>query len=315
MLVGLIGSDRLYKIQKPLESVGITCVAITSIREILTRRFDVIIVDIAGFRILLGWVNKILYGGIIVYRARGDFTKEVNFFKKLTISLIVKNTCDAIIFVSHYLKKRFFEENIIVKHMEVIEIPKNVEKYYSKIKINNSQRNPNFIIVTLTNFDYFNKIEILTRYLKPVNTFLSEIGGKWCVAGKGKYVEYFKKKSESFESVEYVGFVDPQNLLSKAKIMLHLSELEGLPNAVLEGMAARLPVIVNDYEPMRKIDHTIVVRNEEELIYWLRRLYKNPAIRKKYGILSNNLVGKKYSVQRIGIKFRLFFNELVNHNW
>lgn len=306
MQIGLIGGNRLNKIRGPLEKVGINCAIPLKFRELLKHEYDIIIVDIAGFRILLGWVNKILHGSILVYRARGDFTKEINVFKKFLISLIIKNTCDAIIFVSHFLKKRFFEERIVVKCMEVVEIPKDVEKYASKSEL--LHHNSNFVVVTLTNFDYFDKIKILVEYLKPVDTFLSEIGGKWYIAGKGKYVEYFKKKSESFENVEYVGFIDPRGLLSKAKVMLHLSELESLPNAILEGMAARLPVIVNDYEPLKKIGYVVVVRNEKELIDWLGKFYENPALRRKYGLKGYKYAKTKHNKIAIGKKWRSVLN-------
>ncbi len=307
MRIALIGSDRLYKIQKPLEYAGFDCIIIKNIRDVFKKRFDAVIVDIAGFQILLGWFIKILNHCPLFYRARGDYTREISKIKSFLVTLIIKNTCDGIIFVSHSLKKKFIEKRIHTKHINVVKVPKNVDKHARKDKTPVDT----FTIVTLTNFDYFDKIDILTRYVDIVNSFLLRVGGTWYIAGNGKYAEYFREKVDELKKVFYIGYVNTSEILSKASLMVYLSEQDALPNAVLEGMAAGLPVIVNNYEPLRKLDYVIVAKNEKELTGWLQKLYENPALRRKIGLKGHKHVEKKYNQKIIGTQYRKFLVKLI----
>ncbi len=315
MIVGLIGSNRLYKIGKPLRTVGLNCeyIKINNIKNILNFRGDVVFVDIAGFQILLGWLIKKINKGkcVIIYRARGDYTEELYPIKRALVTAIIKACCDRVVTVSYNLKKNFIRKNIFTKEgISCIPIPKSVDKFSKDVRDYNNK----FILITITNFDYFGKIKPLFDVAKTVNDWLERIDGLWLILGAGKYLNNFIKflKKNRLYRLKCVGFVnDVHRYLQMADVMIHLSRLEGLPNSVLEGMLAGLPVIVNDYEPLREIDPVIVIKDERELIRLLEELYDNPKSRRKFGHISHKYVKNNFNYNKIGLKFKKFLESII----
>lgn len=76
---------------------------------------------------------------------------------------------------------------------------------------------------------------------------------KLVIVGDGyytdEYVNFVKKRAEGFPSILFTGFQsgdELHTLYSHAGLMIHPSDNEGLPIAVLEGMSYELPVLVSD---------------------------------------------------------------------
>jgi len=303
--VAVIGSKRIDKIREPLESVGVECVIVENIFKKFKPPIDAVITDTPGIGILKGWVVKKVNNNIpLIYRMRGNYWQEVRSEGRLSklreyiANKLIFRLCDCVIVVNHYLRKEF-QKRVKFENVAVVGLPIDVTKF--KFEHN---KKFNFNIVTLTNFNYWEKIKPIFSYLDVVDKFLKEVGGKWYIAGKGKYVKDFLRAIEKYETVEYCGYVKPEEFLKKGSVMLHFSEFEGLPNAVLEGMAAGLPVVVNDYEPLAEIEGVIVIKNKEELKNWLYKIYFNPSLRRKISAKNTKYVDRNYKLHIIGAMYK-----------
>lgn len=310
MRVGLLG-NRLNEIREPLESVGIECIAVGNLFRKINPSVDVIITDTPGVGILKGWIAKKINSVPLIYRMRGNYWQEVESEGKLSklrefiASKFIFKLCDGVIPLSYYLKKEF-QRRVDFENVAVVRLAKDVGLF--KLK----RDKESFNIVTLTNFNYFEKIKPIFDYLSIVNEILENFNGKWYVGGKGKYVKIFQETVEKYENVEYCGYVSPPEFLKRGSIMLYFSEFEGgVPNAVLEGMAAALPVIVNDFEPLKEIENVIVIKSKEELVKWLCVLYENPAMRKKFGLKGRMAVEKRYNMKKIGKRYLTVIENLI----
>jgi glycosyltransferase involved in cell wall biosynthesis len=82
--------------------------------------------------------------------------------------------------------------------------------------------------------------------------------------------------------------------------MVHHSRLDVLPNAVLEGMAARLPVITNDHVAFVQSAAPVdVTRSHAALRQRLER-YRDPALRRPVGERGHDYVARQHAPARIG---------------
>lgn len=129
--------------------------------------------------------------------------------------------------------------------------------------------------LTLTNCDYQAKIAPLMQ-LAPVVERALEGSETWRICGKGDYAPELKARTEALEHVEFWGFQGTNAMLDWANCLLHFSNADiQRPNAILEGMAANLPVLVNDYEAFTGDAQTIRCGTSEMLERELR-LQRNP---------------------------------------
>lgn len=306
MRVAVIGSKRIDKIREPLESVGVECIIvdIDNIFKKFNPPIDAVITDTPGIGILKGWIVKKVNKALLIYRMRGDYWQEVESEGRLSkvrefiANKLIFRLCDGVIVVNHYLRKEFQKRVRFSGTVAVVGLPIDVARF----KFEHNKRC--FNIVTLTNFDYWEKIKPIFSYLDTVDKFLKKVGGKWYIAGKGKYVKDFLRAIEKYETVEYCGYVSAPEFLKKGSVMLHFSEFEGLPNAVLEGMAAGLPVIVNDYEPLTEIENVIVVKDKKELEKWLHKVFLNPALRRKLLIRNIKYTDRVHKLHVIGDSYK-----------
>lgn len=92
--------------------------------------------------------------------------------------------------------------------------------------------------------------------------------------------------------------------LQQAHVLLHASLSEGIPNAVLEGMACGLPVVVTDAggtaEAVRPgVDGFVVApRQPGELADALISLWQDPELRSRMGLSARRRVVRSFSVER-----------------
>ena len=126
------------------------------------------------------------------------------------------------------------------------------------------------------------------------------------IAGKGSLHDRLQARISELNLDDHVKLLGPRgdvpHLLAASDIFVSSSHWEGLPNAVLEAMAARLPVIatrVGDV-PYLVVDGTGLVvppKTPEALASALRRLLDNPAQRQSLGQAAQRHVAREHSLE------------------
>lgn len=166
-------------------------------------------------------------------------------------------------------------------------------------------------MVTLTNLDYREKIAPLYRYAPAVERFCERHGGHWHICGDGVFEEGFAEAVGGLEHVSFDGFVDAKARVQAADVMLHLSDFDiAHPNAVLEGMAGNLPVVVNGFEGFEGNPETINAGSPAELLATLERL-RDPSERRQHARRGQEYIREKHTHERIGNQARHFIEEVV----
>ena len=112
------------------------------------------------------------------------------------------------------------------------------------------------------------------------------------------------------EYVRFRGAMDNiEHWLSRAHYFLHLSELEGMPNAVLEALASGLPVVANyDCRPLREL----IIEGENGFLF---KEFKQDEVVMKLAHASNNF--DRYETLSIGARnsAKPFRVENATHSW
>lgn len=114
--------------------------------------------------------------------------------------------------------------------------------------------------------------------------------------GKGELEAELRKLARELcieDRVDFAGFVENvQDHLVNADVFLLSSDYEALPLAVLEAMAAGLPVIATDVGGLRDIvtDNGILLPSgdQEAMTDAMKRLYEDPILRHRMGLASKN---------------------------
>lgn len=99
-------------------------------------------------------------------------------------------------------------------------------------------------LLSVTNFNYPQKVAALGRFLDRHGDFLVANGMTITIAGAGIAWETFRTRHAGH--AQFPGFVrDVAGLYAEHDVFVHFSDLDAFPYVVLEAQAAGLPVIVN----------------------------------------------------------------------
>ena len=115
-----------------------------------------------------------------------------------------------------------------------------------------------------------------------------------CIVGDGPQRQALEQQVEALQLVDAVLFMgfqaDPSPFLQRDAIFLLPSRFEGMPNALLEAMAAGLPVVVSDASPgpLEVVRHgenglVVAVENVKALTAAMRALVEDPSARYRLG--------------------------------
>jgi glycosyltransferase involved in cell wall biosynthesis len=167
-------------------------------------------------------------------------------------------------------------------------------------------------IITLTNCMYLPKINPLIKAFPVVNTVLNEVGGYWRIGGDGNYEDKLARAVKPYNRIAYPGYLQATDEMKRANLMLHLSNLDGMPNAVLEGMASQLPVITNDHHAFMDKDRpNVVVRSDAELREQLLG-FTTPEKRTVVGEHGRRYVRRDHNDEAIGQQYVTYFKKLLS---
>lgn len=146
-----------------------------------------------------------------------------------------------------------------------------------------------------------------------------------CIAGSGNMQKDSKEeecreyvRKHSLNNVMFLGEVkDPLEVLQAADIFLFPSRREGFPNALLEAMAAELPVVANDIGGVADLvtDNVsgLLVRREDTamLCSRIRRLAGSKELRAKLGREARRSVTESFSIELISSKYESLYREIL----
>ena len=120
------------------------------------------------------------------------------------------------------------------------------------------------------------------------------------------------------QAVEFVGHKpDLWPMLHAADLMVHSSHAEGVPIAVLYGMAAALPVVISDVGGVYEIIHqnkTGIRVTENDVDAFARAvgdLIDDPARRRQLGEAARNFVVNEYSIEAACKRVEALYREVL----
>lgn len=154
--------------------------------------------------------------------------------------------------------------------------------------------------VTLTNFDYKPKVAPLVEYAFTVSQALDTHGGTWRICGDGEYREWVYNRIAGYPNIDLPRYVDATEALAESSLMLHLSGMDiSAPNAVLEGAASNLPVVVNGFEGFDSNMSVVQTEGDRELEAALER-FTEPRERARQGGWARGYVADRHDPERVG---------------
>lgn len=159
-------------------------------------------------------------------------------------------------------------------------------------------------IVTLTNAVYLPKIAPTIEAIEAVESVLTDVGGEWRIGSwSDGYSDRLRDATTECDHVNFCGSLDATESLDWANCMIHYSNMDVLPNAILEGMASECAVVTNDFVEFRHSAAPLVVTaSHSELRSQLRRLV-DPTERTQQSDRGEEYVRTNHSREAIGEEF------------
>jgi len=108
--------------------------------------------------------------------------------------------------------------------------------------------------LTVTNFNYWRKVEPLIDAVPLLAPLLGDLGLQWLVLGEGIFLDRCKSLTHPYaDCIHFLGrHATNPYYKGNAFCVLYISGLDGLPNVLLEAFAAGLAVIMNHDCPARE---------------------------------------------------------------
>ena len=280
-----------------------------------------------------GWLLKWLYPGIpfLLTMQEGKNLSKKNtalFFR----NLIIKKA-DIITAISHYLAEHV---NKINHKAEVLVIPNGVDvenfsRNFDDLEINNLKKRLGIsfdekVVISASRPVEKNGLDLLIEAVallnkqKAIKTKLILVGAD-PVFDKSRKIK-LQKITEKFSIENKVVFLDVVNHMdlplyfSVSDVFVRPSRSEGLGNAFLEAMAARLPVIgtnvggIPDFLKDRETG-LFSTLNPEDIASKIKLIFENDKLSRHIIGNASDLVSDNYNWNKIADKFSVLYNRFL----
>lgn len=269
---------------------------------------DVVILDNADRDLAKEVLKQPFHDATVLYRMRGDLFHELELWEMHPIKNYaahkVVEFVDGCLAVTERLADKFTAKTGV--QSTYAGLAKDVEQWPETTHSSTELR-----LTTLTNAGYQKKVQALVDYAPYVNNVLSEHGGTWHLCGDGRHSDWVAEQVGQYDHIEWCGYVDAREELQWANGMLHLSYLDGQPNSILEGMAAELPVVCNEFTAFTEFDGPIqIVGGPREMEQTLQRL-RSPQTRAYQGRTNRQYIDTEHSFDAIARRYEQAITDLV----
>lgn len=271
---------------------------------------DIVVADNADRDLGREVLRNPFHDAKLVYRMRGDVFHELTLWpmhpvKKWAATNIVLPNVDGVIAVTDRLADKFTSETGI--DAGSAGLPKEPAEWPTVMHTDRELR-----IVTLTNTDYWQKIEALVEWAPIVNDVLESVGGRWHICGDGSNDDRLREALEPYAHVSFQGYVDASEELAASNLMIHASHLDGQPNAILEGLACGLPVVTNPFPEFLDFGWPLdVATSMRGLKHQLER-YCDPSVRETRGREGTKYIEENHTPDAIARDYERYFARLLD---
>jgi len=302
--VAVLGGPRCREIRTPLEAVDVDVVEDT-------RDADATIVFSPGWT-LARTLGSRLAGrgsGPLVYRLSGEYWTAMFELRagheRAWLNTRLFGNVDGCLTPDHRLD-RIWRARTGNTSTAIARLPIRPEEWPDVRHESSTLR-----CLSLFSFDSRGKCRPLDEWIPAVEEYLATAGGVWWLAGDGRYADRIARRCSDCAHVEYVGYVDAATWLERANVLLHPSGMDiGAPNAVLEGLASGLPVVVADTRAFQDCPPPVRRASVGDLPAVLSAL-TDPAARERTGRAGQAFVSWGHDPARIGDHIVTFLTALV----
>ena len=193
----------------------------------------------------------------------------------------------------------------IQQRASIVRIPVDIESFPAR----EHEQSLTLRLLSVTNFNYPQKVAALGRFLDRYGAFLTTNGISMTIAGAGITWEDFRTRHA--RHAQFPGFVrDVARLYGEHDAFTHFSDLDAFPYVVLEAQAAGLPVIVNPacgmLEQVEENANGFFLNLEDQAAVesLLLRLRDSAELRKQLGAQARQSVREHYALTAIGEHLR-----------
>jgi hypothetical protein len=296
---------RIDRLTKPLNATDMQ----VEVSPTDPYSFDIVMLDNADKSMPVVLTKAKLRNTPVIYRIRGDMLRaymEMNRFpiKYKTAKYLISKV-DGAISLEKRLAKRF-EAVTGVSPIGYAGLVKEWDEWPTV-----EHRIEDIYAITLTNCNYWGKIQPLIDYAPAIDEFLIENGGSWRIFGRGRYTTYLQDHLAHYETISFDGYTEnPKEELEVSNLMLHFSNFDSLPNAVLEGMASNLPVVANPYTVFERHKWPINIVNESNIKYVLDR-FSDPEMRKLNANVQKEYIQDYHNAEYVGNQFVEYYKRIL----
>jgi len=244
-----------------------------------------------------------------VLTVKGDYTIEKNFWKLLYPRAI--RMADRVTVPSHYLIER------IPALAEAVVIPNAVD--LSQFTPTTQPTGQLIKILVVTNFWFPEKARGVEQLLKLIKSSLTDHESADCqvtIVGDGTYLEKIKKQTKQYKfKTIFPGWSDPRKYFPATNIFLYYSFHDNMPNAVLEAMAAGLPVITNNVgaipEMIKHGQDGLIAQSDDEYVSFMVELMNQEQRRRQIGLAARRRIETDFAWDRVILKYLDLYQTLL----
>ncbi len=307
------------------------------------QHIDLVIVVCPDYNVMV-WLGltKFIMGAKFVVRTGGDLLatplsrlqtlpKNIRYIKvvyKFLESLLVSRTlryADALIVVNNYLKHKM--KRYVRSTTPITVIPQPVAIPGNRLSTTRTQKACS--LLTVTNLAYKEKCEGVRKIIEclVMKSHQGELKHKvvFDIVGGGEYLPELQESVHNMRcnpgqlTINVVGYVpQPFPYYENADIFVYYSNLDGLPNVLLEAQSYGLPILVNEFKPFFDLlepeTHALFFdkNNMDDFFHQLNRLLQDGNLRDKIGQNNVNKVKADFSHEAVSRRIAGFLKSYVS---
>ena len=243
-----------------------------------------------------------------------------NLARYIKIETQILRQIKGIVAVSDPIKKQLIQRQVAANRIRII--PNGIDDLYtvekgSKNDFENCEKYP--IVIFVGRLIEKKNIHVLINAIARLKKKFPRI--RLLVAGEGPYKKELinqVRRLDLIKSVNFLGYVDDiYSLYKMCDCFVLPSKTEGMPIALLEAMACKLPIIASAVGSVPKIvthevDALLIEPdNEEELYQALWRLLNNPLLKKNLGGNARKNFLINYTSDLMADRYKEFYDRIL----